>query len=151
MFVQEEATIHCERNEDSCVDNNKSCVKEGRHVKMIRVESERHASALLEHPRTFLSGVPPPLRKVYPDATQELVPASIVEQLTLLPAITVTSFVSSNGVYEEGGLLGSTFPGVAKAGVHICLPPGREYVSAVNAFQTFCNKVILLRRLSSVR
>ena len=74
--------------------------------------------------------------------------ASIVDQLTLLPAVTITSLsttptsaaASSDGGWG-GGLLESMFPVTATARVHVCLPPGEEYASAVQALQEHCVKV----------
>lgn len=80
--------------------------------------------------------------------------ASIAEQLALLPAVTVTSLSTTPpaaasgadagfalGGGTGGGLLGSRFPATASAGIHLCLPPGAEYASAVQAFQEHCTKV----------
>ncbi|CAN0350361.1 unnamed protein product [Ascophyllum nodosum] len=73
-------------------------------------------------------------------------PASVVEHLTLLPAVTVTSIStasppSSNGKYGGNfSLLGSVFPSAASAEILLCLPPGREYPPAVKALQAHCHK-----------
>ncbi|CAM9392875.1 unnamed protein product, partial [Ectocarpus sp. 13 AM-2016] len=79
-----------------------------------------------------------------PDKPTTTTLASVAEQLALLPAVTVTSIStkppSSSDGRGGGSLLGSRFPATATAGVHMCLPPGAEYASAVRAFQSHCTK-----------
>ncbi|CAM9782219.1 unnamed protein product [Scytosiphon promiscuus] len=84
--------------------------------------------------------------------TRSSIFSSVAEQLAILPAVTVTSLSTtpstvSSGVDGDGvtlgaggGLLGSRFPATASAGIHLCLPPGAEYASAVEAFQAHCTK-----------
>lgn len=76
-------------------------------------------------------------------------PASIPEQLALLPAVTVTSMsmppasgrIAAGGRASGGGPLGSAYPSKASAEIHICLPPGKEYIHGVQAIQEHCAKV----------
>lgn len=81
-----------------------------------------------------------------PDKPTTTTLASVAEQLALLPAVTVTSISTSPRTCSSdggsgGSLLGSRFPATATAGIHMCLPPGAEYASAVRAFQSHCAKV----------
>eukprot|EP00903_Cladosiphon_okamuranus_P014515 g13464.t1 len=70
-------------------------------------------------------------------------PATIPEQLALLPAVTVTSISTTPPPASGnagGGLLGSRFPAAATAAIHLCVPPGAEYATAVKALQKHCTK-----------
>lgn len=82
------------------------------------------------------------------DNHQEPIPVSVVEHLTVLSAVTVTSMStvsppssSTSNIIYDGSLLESTFPVAATARIHICLSPGREYAPAMRAFQAHCEKV----------
>lgn len=81
------------------------------------------------------------------DNHQESIPVSVVEHLTVLSAVTVTSMSTicspsstTDSIYD-GSLLESTFPVAATARIHLCLSPGREYAPAMRAFQAHCEKV----------
>lgn len=81
------------------------------------------------------------------DNNQEPVPVSVVEHLTVLSAVTVSSMStvspssSTSDIIYDGSLLESTFPVAATARIHLCLSPGREYAPAMRAFQAHCEKV----------
>lgn len=86
-------------------------------------------------------------RQVYVEDGQPR-PASIPEQLTLLPAVAVTSMsmpaVRLSGGAVAGGVggpLGSAFPCKAAAGIHVCLPPGMDYMRGVQAMEAHFAKV----------
>eukprot|EP00752_Nemacystus_decipiens_P011823 g10491.t1 len=67
-------------------------------------------------------------------------PATIPEQLALLPAVTVTSISTTPPAAggQGAGLLGSRFPATATAALHVCIPPGAEYATAIKALQKHC-------------
>lgn len=103
---------------------------------------------MFEHPLTLTQGTVPQVQSRYPLCIhpyqvylegEQPIPASVVEQLSLMPAVTVTSL--SMPPCGTGGLLGSSFPSTASAGIHLCLPPGTDYLPAVKAFQAHCAQV----------
>ncbi len=67
--------------------------------------------------------------------------ASIVEQLTTMPAISIAKMSMGNGDINAQGPLSAVFSPDASASFHICAPPGVSVAEIAKPLQEQCNHV----------